>query len=92
MAVSLNYISMMSCTYHSIKIEVERLEKYCNVVRTAFNDLSEQKCCSWVKMQFRSAVNQKTLHNKIFTAFPHFKSSSAQRIHSIDDLLRLSFS
>ena len=27
-----------------------------------------QKCCSWVKMQFRSAVNQKTVHNNIFTA------------------------
>lgn len=61
-------LHMMSCTYHSIKIEVERLEKYRNVVRTAFTDQSEQKCCSWVKMQFRRAVNQKTVHKNIFTA------------------------
>ena len=59
---------MMNCIYHSIKIEVERLEKYRNVVRTAFTDQSEQKCCSWVKMQFRRAVNQKTVHKNIFTA------------------------
>ena len=64
-------LHMMSCIYHSIKIEVERLEKYRNVVRTAFTNQSEQKCCSWVKMQFCRAVNQKTVHKNIFTALIH---------------------
>ena len=58
----------MSCIYHSIKTEVERLEKHRNVVCTTFTDQSEQKCCSWVKMQFRRAVNKQTVHKNIFTA------------------------
>ena len=57
----------MSFIYQSIKTEVERLEKHRNVVCTTFTDQSEQKCCSWVKMQFRRAVNQKTVHKNIFT-------------------------